>query len=434
MVTRCHASMTVDTELKRLFDYLILWDGEAPLLELHRRLLRGAATELVNIVPSDGTPHQVVRRAAAIKGSQLPSPDFSDFNFADYLFPEMLIPLQTTRGCYARCSFCAIPYGSNRYRVRAAEAVADEIERIQDMTNHKYGRPATYFKFMEDTSAPSTLLHLAEQIEKRGLTAKWETFARLEKAFAEEGMLELLYAGGCRKIHWGLETNDPDILDGMNKKTPVSYSDRILRLSGAAGILNFCFILVGFPGETPAIRQRLVDYIAGNEHIHTLTVASFDLTRNSPMDENFEPDNEYGLERQPTEGLQVRVPYQINGGNWKQEIVIAAHEVLSQIVRRRPDIGFVTLFPDQIRGMFCDKYGNDWGRTFVRQYGEENVREMLANVDAYVENYRHNRDIDLTSLPEPLKREHLRTKEDLALLAEAVLRRREYEARRIEQV
>ena len=165
-----------------------------------------------------------------------------------------------------------------------------------------------------------------------------------------------------------------------------------------------------------------------------LTVASFDLTRNSPMDENFEPDNEYGLERQPTEGFQVRVPYQINGGNWKQEIVIAAHEVLSQIVRRRPDIGFVTLFPDQIRGMFCDKYGNDWGRTFVRQYGEENVREMLANVDAYVENYRHNRDIDLTSLPEPLKREHLRTKEDLALLAEAVLRRREYEARRIEQV
>jgi len=434
MVTRCHDSMTVDTELKRLFDYLILWDGEAPLLELHRRLLRGAVTELVNIVPSDGTPHQVVRRAAAIKGSQLPSPDFSDFNFSDYLFPEMLIPLQTTRGCYARCSFCAIPYGSNRYRVRAAEAVADEIERIQDMTSHKYGRPATYFKFMEDTSAPSTLLHLAEQIEKRGLTAKWETFARLEKAFAEEGMLELLYAGGCRKIHWGLETNDPDILDGMNKKTPVSYSDRILRLSGAAGILNFCFILVGFPGETPATRQRLVDYIAGNEHIHTLTVASFDLTRNSPMDENFEWDNEYGLERQPTEGFQVRVPYQIKGGNWKQEIVIAAHEVLSQIVRRRPDIGFVTLFPDQIRGMFCDKYGNDWGRTFVRQFGEENVREMLANVDAYVENYRHNRDIDLTSLPEPLKREHLRTKEDLALLAEAVLRRREYEARRIEQV
>ena len=434
MVTRCYQSMIEHEGIKQFFDYLVLWDGEAPLLDLHRKLVRGEDVEFVNIVPTTDEPFSVIRRAATIKGSNLPSPDFDDINFSDYLFPETLIPLQTTRGCYANCSFCAIPYGSNRYRVRPAVHVADEIERVQELTLRKYGRPATYFKFMEDTSAPSTLLHLADQIIERGLTAKWETFARLEKAFAEDGMLERLYEGGCRKIHWGLETNDPDILHGLNKKTSISHTDDVLRLSGEAGILNFCFILIGFPGETPEARNRLVDYIADNQHIHTLTVASFDLTRNSPMDENFLDNNSYGLERLPAEDFQVRLPYRINGGNWKEEIVIASHEVLSEIVRRRPDIGFVTLFPDQIRGMFCDKYGNDWGRKFVEQYGEDNVRDMLLNVDAYVDNYRHNRTIDITSLPEPLKREHLRTQEDLALLAQAVIRRNEYETRRIEQV
>jgi hypothetical protein len=104
------------------------------------------------------------------------------------------------------------------------------------------------------------------------------------------------------------------------------------------------------------------------------------------------------------------------------------------IVRNRPDIGFVTLFPDQLRAMLCDKYGNDWGTKFVERYGEENVREMLLNTETYVKNYENNRSIDVASLPEPLKREHFRTKEDLALLAQAVLRRRDYEDRRIQQV
>ena len=120
--------------------------------------------------------------------------------------------------------------------------------------------------------------------------------------------------------------------------------------------------------------------------------------------------------------------------NWKKEIITAAHHVLTEIVRRRPDIGFVTLFPDQVRGILCERYGNDWGRQFVDKYGKENVREMLLNVEQYVENFSHSRTIDTQSLPEPLKREHLRIQEDLASLARAALRRKDYENRRIEQV
>jgi len=435
MITRCYESLITSNSLVELFDYLVLWDGEVPLLDIHRHEVSGEEVEFVNTIPMDGRDYDVARRSAALAGKQLDfEPDFSDIDFDDYWFPDYLVPLQTTRGCYARCSFCAIPFGSNRYRVRDAETVVTELERIQSETLERYGRKATYFKFMEDTSAPSTLLQLSDLIAERGLDAKWETFARLEKAFVEPGVMQRLYNGGCRKIHWGLETSDPDIIQEMNKKTELSYTDEVLRLAGDAGILNFCFVLVGFPGETDASRQKLVDYIVGNEDIHTLTVASFDLTRNSPMDEEFEDDNVYGLERIKAEDFQVRLPYEVNGGNWKKQIVSAAHHVLNEIVRQRPDIGFVTLFPDQVRGIFCERYGNDWGRQFVTKFGEENVREMLMNVERYVENFANNRTVDLDSLPEPLKREHLRTQEDLALLANAALRRREYENRRIEQV
>ncbi len=434
MITRCYESIFEHAGILSYADYFVLWDGEKPFLDIHRALLGGGETDLTNVIDVRAARLSPERGAAYPKGREMPSPDFSDLDFSDYLFPEMLVPLQTTRGCYAKCAFCAIPFGSNAYSVRDADQVIDDILAVQELTEGQNGTKATYFKFMEDTSSPSLLYELSARIEERGIEAKWETFARLEQAFTKKGFMEQLYRGGCRKIHWGLESNDADILATMNKKTPASYTDHILRLSADAGIMNFCFVLVGFPGETEKIRENLVEYIVGNHDIHTLTISTFDLTRKSPMEQDFHQHNAYGLDMAAARDFQVRLPYTVNGEDWKREIVPAAHGVMIDIIRRRPDIGFVTLFPDQIRSMFCDKYGNDWGRTFVVQYGEENIREMLVNTEAYVKAFNGNSEIDPASLPEPLRREHLRTQEDMNLLATAVLRRKDYEKRRIEQV
>lgn len=433
MVTRCVESMVEHSPLADYFDYLILWDGEIPLVNLHRHLLRGEEVDFTNIVDL-ASGRRIIDRAGAAVGHDMPNPDFSDLDFSRYLFPEILAPLQTTRSCYAQCAFCAIPFGSNKYGVRDSDRVIADILAIQQQTLSQHGHKATYFKFMEDTSAPSLLYELSEKIESQGIDAKWETFARLEKAFAKPGFMEQLYRGGCRKIHWGLESNDPDILKGMNKKTAMSATDEVLRLSAEAGIFNFCFVLVGFPGETDEMRETLTRYIINNPHIHTLTIATFDLTRKSPMEQAYTDDNPYGIEAVMAKDFQVRLPYLVNGEDWKSVIVPAAHKMMADIVRERPDIGFVTLFPDQIRGMFCDKYGNDWGTKFVARYGQDNIKAMLTNIEDYARAYEAKHEIDPMALPEPLKREHLRTKEDMALLANAILRRRDYENRRIEQV
>jgi len=436
IVTRCYDTMVRHAELRDFCDYLVLWDGEVPLTAILRREIRGEQTDMTNVIDVAADPATAIirRTQAALSSATVPKADYSDIPFDQYLFPEMLVPLQTTRGCYAHCAFCAIPFGSNRYRVRGVEAVIEEMLNLQDLTEQRFGRRATYFKFMEDTSAPSMLRALAQEIERREMTVRWETFARMEEAFTAPGFLDQLYRGGCRKIHWGLETNDPAILAGMNKKVKGSCTNDILRLAAEAGIMNFCFILIGFPGESDEQRQRLTEYIIANPAIHTLTISTFDLTRRSPMDEDWSEDNPYGLDRGDAEDFQVRLPYTVHGQDWKKTIVPAAHRMMLDIVRERPDIGFVTLFPDQVRAMFCDKYGADWGRLFVTRYGEDNIRQMLLNTEDYVKAYESKMEIDVSTLPEPLKREHFRTKEDMALLARAVLRRRDYERRRIEQV
>lgn len=435
MITRCWDSLVDHAGLSALADYLVLWDGEEPLLNLHRFLAGDKAADLTNVIALAYPDAATVRRdGAALKGAEIPAADFDGFDFNDYLLPELLIPFQTTRGCYAACAFCAIPYGSNAYRVRKAEHVIDDMLAIRRHVQLRHGRSARYFKLMEDTSSPSLLHALSQEIERRGEDIRWETFARLEQKFAEPGFCEQLFRGGCRKIHWGLETNDPDILGRMDKRTDTSWTDQVLRASGEAGIHNFCFVLIGFPGETEEQRQALTRYIIGNPHIHTITLATFDLTRGSPMARDLDAAKVFGLDSEAPRDFQVRLPYLVEGRNWKAEIVPAAHRMMVDIVRDRPDIGFVTLFPDQVRAMLCDRYGNDWGRIFAARYGEDNVREMLLNTEKYARDYAERRDIDPAALPEPLRREHFRTKEDMALLAKAVLARRAYEQRRIEQV
>ncbi|TAN42067.1 MAG: radical SAM protein [Nitrospirae bacterium] len=434
MVTRCYDTMIKHSGLCSYYDYVALWEGEKTLLDIHRKVIRNENVEMINVVDINEMTYNINRQMNAPLSDEIPSPDFSDIDFNLYFFPEMLVPLQTTRGCYGKCEFCAIPFGANSYRMRRVERIIRDIENIQEYTFATYRRKATYFKFMEDTSSPSLLYSLSEEIEKRGIDAKWETFARLEKTFMKPGFMEQLFSGGCRKIHWGLESSDPSVLQQMNKKTTAQDSDMILELSAKAGILNFCFILVGFPGETDEARENMAQYIIHNLNIHTITIATFDLTRGAPMEREFVPDNPYHLEMRPAMDFQVRLPYLVNGENWKGKIIPSAHKIMLDVVRERPDIGFMTLFPDQIRSIYCEKFTNAWGQIFLERYGRESITEMLTHTEKYINDYKNKHDIDPALLPEPLRREHFRTKEDLKLIASAIMTRKDYESRRADQV
>jgi hypothetical protein len=84
--------------------------------------------------------------------------------------------------------------------------------------------------------------------------------------------------------------------------------------------------------------------------------------------------------------------------------------------------------------MYCDRYSNRWGQIFLEKYGKSNIEEMLSNTEKYVKDYQNKKEIDLGLLPEPLRREHFRTKEDMEMIASAVMARKDYENRRVRQV
>ncbi|MBF0298311.1 MAG: hypothetical protein HQK51_06300 [Oligoflexia bacterium] len=130
----------------------------------------------------------------------------------------------------------------------------------------------------------------------------------------------------------------------------------------------------------------------------------------------------------------MRLPYFVHDSNWKEKIVPLAHKVMHEVIKQRPDIGIMTLFPDQIRSFFCDKFGNRWSTSFVKEFGGENITKMMLDTERYMNLYKHKDEVDPSLLPEPLRREHYRTKEDMAMISAAILNRKKYEKLRFEQV
>ena len=135
---------------------------------------------------------------------------------------------------------------------------------------------------------------------------------------------------------------------------------------------------MGFPGETDLSREKMIDYVISNKNIHTITITTFDLTRGAPMEQNFDDKNPYLLEMRPAKGFQVRLPYSVNGENWKARIVPWAHKMMLEVIKKRPDIGFMTLFPDQIRSFYCDKFTNQWGKIFLNLSKKERYTNEIA--------------------------------------------------------
>ncbi|HNX90779.1 MAG TPA: radical SAM protein [Candidatus Omnitrophota bacterium] len=436
MITRCHDTLFGSDELRTFWDYLVLWEGEVPLWDIHEEIINHKEVEYINVLVN-GKPFKGIDRSKkGLSANEQYPPVFKDIEFDRYFYSDFLIPIQTSRSCYGKCEFCAIPFGANsNFRTKTADQLLEHVMRIKEEVKAKYGRDAIFFKFMDDTSLSKVLFEFSKKVEKMEVNIKWEAFVRLDEDYADDEFMAQLYRGGCRKLCWGLESSDPDILEKMNKKNTNNRSTRILNASAKAGILNFCFVLVGFPGETQKQRDNMTEYIINNPDVHVLTISTFDFTRFSNMHINYSYPNKYGLFSEKAQGFEVRLPYVIDGSdNWKHMIVTQAHEMLFKIISKRPDIGFMSLFPDQIRMTYCDIFGNGWGREFVKKYGEDNIRSFLTGTEDFIKAFKDGDELDVSKLPEPILREYHREIEDLEAIRQAIERRKAYENRRMDQV
>ena len=184
---------------------------------------------------------------------------------------EAVAYLKVAEGCDYRCAFCIIPKLRGDQRSRPIESIVAEAQQLaaqgvqelilisQITTNYGldlYGRPrlADLLRALGEVEIPWIRVHYAYPT---GLTP--EVLAAFQEVPNVLPYLDL-----------PLQHSHPDVLRAMNRPWQAEVTDGLLRRIRQQlpeAVLRTTFI-VGFPGETEAHFQHLLDFVAEHRFDH----------------------------------------------------------------------------------------------------------------------------------------------------------------------
>lgn len=155
--------------------------------------------------------------------------------------------IRTSRGCPARCRFCAghVVAGVG-VRYHSIEYVMEQIRQAVD----RFGVRGIHFE--DDTVAADSrrLLQLCDAIRRDGLHRRivWDCCLRVDQA--EAGLLAAMKSAGCIQVEYGFESGSDATLKRLGKGANLELNRRAVSLTRQAGLRIFADIMIGLPGET----------------------------------------------------------------------------------------------------------------------------------------------------------------------------------------
>ncbi len=258
-------------------DYVFWGEGEQTVVDFVDAWQDAAALERVAGLghrDADGGPCCHPDPPAPSLAS-LPSPDFSGFTLSEYLTPEPVLPMLTSRGCYwGKCTFCSHtrPYAPG-VRIRSAERVADEMAGYVE----RYG--VRNFLLVDEAIAPKTLDGLSVELRERSLDVRFGAEGvRVEESF-DAARLTAAYASGLRWVYVGVESASAKILDRIDKGIDPGRVERFIEACLQAGITPELSFIVGIPGTTSEDLDVEADFLRR----HAVDSGSFVLLAGSPL-------------------------------------------------------------------------------------------------------------------------------------------------------
>jgi len=171
--------------------------------------------------------------------------------------------LLTSRGCPAKCTFCANYVTGRRFRFHSAERVVHEL----NTTHERFG--TRFFPFWDDalTANRKRLRLLCDAIQRDvDFQVSWSAITRAD--LVTEELLQRMKDAGLIMVNFGVESGDDDVLVQIGKNVRTEKVVRALEMAKATGLRTAANFMLGFPEDTLASTRRTIDFI---ERIAPLT-------------------------------------------------------------------------------------------------------------------------------------------------------------------
>jgi hypothetical protein len=184
-------------------------------------------------------------------------PDFGFAPLREYLSPEPVLPVTSTRGCYwRRCRFCPEAVAPiHPYRAADPGAFPMLLRELSD----RYGVRRFH---LTDNAIPVAILRSMAGAGSALRGFSWHGFVRFERELLEPDLASSLAAAGCSMLQLGLESGSQPLLDRMGKGTRVAEASAILSNLSRAGIAAYVYVMLGAPGETETDAERTRSFLA----------------------------------------------------------------------------------------------------------------------------------------------------------------------------
>ncbi len=242
-----------------LYDYICNGEGEQIILEILNEIEEGVAHEQTQIrrQPED----------QRINISNLPLPDYSDFDHNDYRFPNGVCS-ELSRGCTAKCTFCEETHFW-RYRQRMSTDAVSEVEHLY----YNYGTDVFWFIDSLVNGNINELRAFCKGVIAKDLKIKWTGYARCDGRMDLEYFKDLAKSG-CIMLNYGIESGSQKVLDDMSKGVTIKEMEQNLRDGKETGVMAFTNWLIGFPTETHQDFADTMTFLWRNRNTSFVNIAA----------------------------------------------------------------------------------------------------------------------------------------------------------------
>ena len=256
-----HATMFPERLLAEspVLDFVVRGEGEMTLLELVQ-VLEGqgdlaSVTGLTYRVRGEVVSNADRELIPDLDSLPFPARQHFDLNRYGLRTPEgqPMVTILSSRGCPYNCSYCFKGIVGRTYRHRSPQNIVAEIKQVIGQTGiHSY-------YFIDDlfTADVKRLQELMELMIAEELNIRWQCLGRVDRISPD--ILKSMYAAGCRRIHFGIESGNPEILRQISKGIKLDQVRQAVRWAKDAGIQVKGYFMLGLPGDTDTTMQQTID-------------------------------------------------------------------------------------------------------------------------------------------------------------------------------
>lgn len=243
-------------------DFLIYGEGEGPIRQLVRALATGSTTfeHILGLGYKTKDGEITINPEAPLIPNldELPYPARHLFELESYpLFDptgQRMLTVLSSRGCPYNCSFCFKGIVGRTYRHRSPDNVITELVQCIE----RYGVRSFYFIDDLFTIDVRRLEAFCDRVLDVGLDIRWQCLARVDRV--TPAILRKMYRAGCREVHYGIESGNPDVLKATAKHINLDQVRQAVSWTDEVGIRGKGYFILGLPGDNDQTIEDTISF------------------------------------------------------------------------------------------------------------------------------------------------------------------------------